>query len=176
MRAWGDWEAGMVNLLMLHDNITPPQLYLLQVIRSETADPESSVCSNTFVMKDYAEVLFSAERYKQKIEHMLTYLGKATTNGPSISFRGNCDLVHAFHVLKPLPEIQNWIDRCRGRHWPPIQLLAVARVAPCFLVPAGHPDSDYTHEEWRLSPNLIERMLMFGFNMTQLKCYVILTN
>ncbi|KAH3690808.1 hypothetical protein DPMN_191664 [Dreissena polymorpha] len=86
----------------------------------------------------------------------------------------NWDIVSAFHVRKPLPEIQHWIDRCRGKHWPPVQLLEAARIAPCFLVPAGHPDSDYKREEWRLSPNLIERMLTFSFNMTQTKCYIVL--
>ena len=55
---------------------------------------------------------------------------------------------------------------------PPAKLLEAARRSPSFLVPAGHPDSDYKREEWRLSPNLIERMLMFSFNMTQIKCYI----
>ncbi|KAH3691000.1 hypothetical protein DPMN_191485 [Dreissena polymorpha] len=31
MRVWGDWKAGMVNLLMLNDDMIPQ--YLLQVIR-----------------------------------------------------------------------------------------------------------------------------------------------
>ncbi|KAH3690736.1 hypothetical protein DPMN_192971 [Dreissena polymorpha] len=132
MNAWEDWIAGM-NLLLLHDDTTPPQQYLLQVTRS-------------------------------------------IKNGPSVSFTTNLDIVDAFHVCTLLPEIQLWIDKCRGRYWPPAQLLETASVAPCFLVPAGHPDSDYKRKEWRLSPNLIERMLMSSFNDTNKMLYCLKSN
>ncbi|KAH3896975.1 hypothetical protein DPMN_021158 [Dreissena polymorpha] len=32
MSVWEDWKSGMRNLLILHDDSTPPQQYLLQVI------------------------------------------------------------------------------------------------------------------------------------------------
>ncbi|KAH3740243.1 hypothetical protein DPMN_046944 [Dreissena polymorpha] len=168
MIVWEDWEAGMRNFLMLHDDITPPQQFLLQVIKEDTPEPVRSLCNDANVMKYSGEVLLSAERFKQENAHYATEFGEATKNGPSVSFIYNWDMVHAFHVLKPLPEIQYWIDRCKSRQWPPAKLLAAARVAPCFLVPAGHRDRDYKREEWRLSHNLIERMLMFSFNMTQI--------
>ncbi|KAH3716679.1 hypothetical protein DPMN_059405 [Dreissena polymorpha] len=173
MTVWDDWKIGMRNLLMLHDDTTPPQQYLLQVIQDYTPEPVTSLTHDTFVRKDSGQVLLSAERCKQEIAYKGRDRGEATTNGPSVSFIPNWDVVYAYHVRKPLHEIQHWIDRCRGRHWPPVQLLEAARVAPCFLVPAGHTDSDYKREEWRLSPNLIERMLMFSFNMTQIKCYIV---
>ncbi|KAH3740257.1 uncharacterized protein LOC127850612 isoform X1 [Dreissena polymorpha] len=174
MTIWEDWRAGMINLLMLHDNTTPPQQYLLQVIQDYTPEPMTSLTDDRFVRKDSGQILLSAERWKNNIAYELRDQGEATQNGPSVSVMPNWDIVDAFHVRKPLPEIQQWIDRCRGKHWPPVQLLEAARIAPCFLVPAGHPDSDYKREEWRLSPNLIERMLMFSFNMTQIKCYIVL--
>ncbi|KAH3740579.1 uncharacterized protein LOC127850667 isoform X4 [Dreissena polymorpha] len=174
MTVWEDWKAGILNLLMLHDNTTPPQQYLLQVIQDYTPEPVTSLTHDTFVRKDSGQILFSAERWKNYIAYKARDQGEAAKNGPSVSWMPNWDIVNACHVRKPLPEIQHWIDRCRGKHWPPVQLLEAARIAPCFLVPAGHPDSDFKSEEWRLSPNLIERMLMFSFNMTQLKCYIIL--
>ncbi|KAH3749985.1 hypothetical protein DPMN_184501 [Dreissena polymorpha] len=175
MTVWEDWKASMVNLLMLRDDTIPPQQYLLQVIENDTPEPVTSLISDMYVAKDTGRVLFSAERSKQRFEYEYKVRngGEVTKNGPSVSFVPNWDIVHAFHVLKPLPEIQRWIDRCRGRPWPSVHLLEAARLAPCFLVPAGHPDSDYKLEEWRLSPNLIERMLMFSFNMTQIKCYIL---
>ncbi|KAH3690727.1 hypothetical protein DPMN_192962 [Dreissena polymorpha] len=174
MTVWEDWKAGILNLLMLHDNTTPPQQYLLQVIAGNTPEPATSLTHDMYVRKDSGQILFSAERWKNNIAYEVRDLGEATKNGPSVSWMPNWDIVNAFHVRKPLPEIQHWIDRCRGKHWPPVQLLEAARIAPCFLVPAGHPDSDYKREEWRLSPNLIERMLTFSFNMTQIKCYIVL--
>ncbi|KAH3754196.1 uncharacterized protein LOC127848736 [Dreissena polymorpha] len=179
IRLWGDWKAGIINLLMLNDDITPPQQYLLQVIRNDTPEPMTSLWLDECVRKDSGEVLFSAERLKQHYEHCIikqrmARFGEAIKKGPSVSFVPNVDNVKALPVLKPLPEIQHWIDRCNSKHWPPAQLLDAARAAPCFLVPAGHQDSDYKREEWRLSPNLIERMLMFSFNMTQIKCCILL--
>ncbi|KAH3740502.1 hypothetical protein DPMN_047208 [Dreissena polymorpha] len=176
MTFWEDWKTGMNNLLMLHDDTTPPQQYLLQVIKPYTPEPVTSLTDDRLVRKDSGQILLSAERWKQHVEYenRAEGLGEATKNGPSVSFTPNWDIVNACHIRKPLPEIQHWIDRCRGKHWPPVQLLEAARIAPCFLVPAGHPDSDYKREEWRLSPNLIERMLMFSFNMTQIKCYIVL--
>ncbi|KAH3795071.1 hypothetical protein DPMN_148617 [Dreissena polymorpha] len=179
MSVWGDWEAGVSNLLMLKDDFTPPQQYLLQIIKRDTPEPKTCLCHGYFVKTDSGQVLLGAEIYKELltnhiIEHHSTNRENITRNGPSVSNQKNWDIVRAFHVCKPLPEIQQWIDRCRGSHWPPVQLLDAARIAPCFLVPAGHPDSDYKREEWRLSPNLIERMMMFSFNMTQIKCYIIL--
>ncbi|KAH3793560.1 hypothetical protein DPMN_147074 [Dreissena polymorpha] len=174
MTIWEDWTAGMNNLLMLHDNTTPPQQYLLQDIQDYTPEPVTSLTDDGLVRKDSGQILLSAERWKNNIAYKGRDAGEATKNGPSVSWMTNWDIVYACHVRKPLPEIQHWIDRCRGKHWPPVQLLEAARIAPCFLVPAGHPDSDYKREEWRLSPNLIERMLMFSFNMTQIKCYIVL--
>ncbi|KAH3897048.1 hypothetical protein DPMN_021232 [Dreissena polymorpha] len=174
MTDWRDWEAGMVNLLMIRDDITPPQQYLLQVIKKYTPEAVTSIYDERCVRKDSGQTLFSSERWKQTVEQNTAeaHLGEVTKNGPSVSYIPNWDIVEAFHVCKPIPEIQHWIDRYRGRHWPPAKLLEAARRSPSFLVPAGHPDSDYKREEWRLSPNLIERMLMFSFNMTQIKCYI----
>ncbi|KAH3740272.1 hypothetical protein DPMN_046974 [Dreissena polymorpha] len=38
-----DWRAGMENYLMFHDDNTPPQQYLLQVIRRDTPEPATSL-------------------------------------------------------------------------------------------------------------------------------------
>ncbi|KAH3716545.1 hypothetical protein DPMN_059269 [Dreissena polymorpha] len=174
MTDWRDWKAGMANLLMLHDDHNPPQQYLLQVIRIDTPEPETRLCDERFVRKDSGQVLFSSEQWKKQIDQINKDKGEMTKQGPSVSNIPNWDIVEAFHVCHPHSEIQHWIDRRRSRRWPPARLLEAAQVAPCFLVPAGHHDSDYNREEWRLSPNLIERMLMFSFSMTQIKCYIVL--
>ncbi|KAH3792244.1 uncharacterized protein LOC127840051 [Dreissena polymorpha] len=173
----GDWKARKnMNFLMLYDETMPPQQYLLQVIQFNTPSPETSRWFYNFVRKESGQVLYSAERCKQDQQHLIWTRGSGMTteHGPSVSWVPNWDIVQAFHVLKQLPEIQHWINRCRGKPWPPVQVLEAARVAPCFLLPACHPDSVYKREEWRLSSNLIERMLMFSLNMTQIKCYIAL--
>ncbi|KAH3897300.1 hypothetical protein DPMN_021487 [Dreissena polymorpha] len=165
----------MTDLIIIHNNdITPPQQYLLQVTRKDTPEPETSLCYDDVVRKNSVQVLLSSERFKQGEIHLYRNQEEAVRAGPSVSWVPGLDFVHAFHVCKPHPELQHWINRCRGRLWPPDRLLEAARVSPRLLVPTGHQDSDYNLEEWRLSPNLIERMLMFSFNITHIKCYIVL--
>ncbi|KAH3748821.1 hypothetical protein DPMN_183276 [Dreissena polymorpha] len=143
MAYWRDWEAGMENLLMLHDDTNPPQQYLLQVINTYSPEAVTTITDEILLRKYSVQVLLSSERCKQESEHLLSNHGDIIRNGLSVSAIPNWDMVTALHICKALPEIQHWIDRCRGRPWPPAQLLEAARVAPSFLVPAGHPDIDY---------------------------------
>ncbi|KAH3770352.1 hypothetical protein DPMN_171637 [Dreissena polymorpha] len=96
---------------MLHDDITPPQQYLLQVIRDETPEPKISVFYYTDVMQDSGEVLHSTEKHIEEIEHGISNLGEPIRSGPSVSLSDNFECVGALHVLKPIPEIQNWTFR-----------------------------------------------------------------
>ncbi|KAH3740456.1 hypothetical protein DPMN_047162 [Dreissena polymorpha] len=64
MTVWEDWKSGVLNLLMLHDSTTPPQQYLLQVIKVYTPEPVTSLTHDTYVRKDSGQILFSAERLK----------------------------------------------------------------------------------------------------------------
>ncbi|KAH3740262.1 hypothetical protein DPMN_046964 [Dreissena polymorpha] len=89
MTIWEDWRAGMKNLLMLHDNTTPPQQYLLQVFQDYTPEPVTSLTDDRFVRKDSGQILLSAERWKNVIEYENRDQGEATKNGPSVSFTPN---------------------------------------------------------------------------------------
>ncbi|KAH3740407.1 hypothetical protein DPMN_047113 [Dreissena polymorpha] len=50
---------------------------------------------------------------------MASRLGVVTKNEPSVSVYPDWDMLHAFPICTLLPEIQHWLDRCRGAHWPP---------------------------------------------------------
>jgi len=47
-------------------------------------------------------------------------------------------------------------------------------MCPCFLVPDGYHGSPTEQLEWRITPNLIERLLMFSLSMVPIKCLVVL--
>ncbi|XP_052286017.1 serine-rich adhesin for platelets-like isoform X2 [Dreissena polymorpha] len=123
MTDWRDWEAGIDNFLMLLDENTPPQQYLLQVFDKCKPEAATSIEDNMYVRKDSGQVLFSSERWKQDSEKILSDSKNREIfkNGPSVSGDPNWDIVSAVHVCKPLSEIRHWIDRCRGKHWPPAQ-------------------------------------------------------
>ena len=73
MTDWRDWEAGMDNLLMLHDDITPPQQYLLKIISKYTPGPVTSIYDERCVRKDSGQILLSSERVKQETEHDISH-------------------------------------------------------------------------------------------------------
>ncbi|KAH3740552.1 hypothetical protein DPMN_047258, partial [Dreissena polymorpha] len=62
MTIWEDWKAGMINLLMLHDNTTPPQQYLLQGIQDYTPEPVTSLTDDSGHLQAAVRVLEDVER------------------------------------------------------------------------------------------------------------------
>jgi len=93
MLHWSDWKRGMFNLLMVKDESTPAQHYLLQRVRSDEPLPERRVVgpddvidsqgpvflSNLYVIRTSAEV-FGADHLRR---------------GPSNSYDEDLDYVYA---------------------------------------------------------------------------------
>ncbi|XP_052239760.1 uncharacterized protein LOC127850624 [Dreissena polymorpha] len=76
MTVWEDWEAGMGNLLMLHDNTTPPQQYLLQVIQNYTPEPVTSLTDDSGHLQAAVRVLEDVERrYHSKVKAVCAFRG-----------------------------------------------------------------------------------------------------
>jgi len=175
MSSLADWQQGRMNLLMVRYEDTPPQHYLLQLFKNfvplpATAtdiddlpdfvtDPHGRVFySNLAVVKSYAE-LFGETHVR---------------HGPSNSPNEDFDLVSAFHCKTLPPEIMSWFTKMEHGYWPPVETLQAARMCPSFLVPVGYHGSRNQDIEWRITPNLIERILMFSLSMVPLKCLVVL--
>jgi len=95
-------------------------------------------------------------------------------HGPSNSFSKDWDFVDAFLCNTLPPEIMSWFTRMQHGFWPSQETLQAARMCPCFLIPDGYKGSPTEQIEWRITPNLIERLLMFSLNMVAIKCLVIL--
>jgi len=172
MLHWYDWKRGMVNLLMVKDESTPAQHYLLQRVRSDEPLPETRVVDPTDVIDSQGRVFLSNEwviRHCAKV-FSADYLRR----GPSISVDEDFDYVLAFRCTSLPPEILAWFDAMRPGYWPPPEVFEIARQCPCFLVPDGYRGSPTEHIKWRVTPNLIERHLMFSLNNVQKKCLIVL--
>jgi len=172
MLHWSDWKRGMINLLMVKDESTPAQHYLLQMVRSDVPLPETRVVDHDDVIDAQGRVFFSnlsvirvsAEAFGPKLMR----------RGPSISNHEDFDYVIAFPCNSLPPEILAWFDAMRPGYWPPPEVFEIARQCPCFLVADGDRGSPTEHIEWRVTPNLIERHLMFSLNNVQKKCLIVL--
>jgi len=168
-----DWKQGQFNFLMVRDESTPAQHYMLQVYRSDVPEPATVPLKAGFTELDsQGRVLLS---HNFLIDNAALYYGNNhLRRGPSNSDNEDFDNVFAF-VCNTLPsEIVSWFHKLTPRYWPSSEVLEAARQFPCFLVPDGHHASPNKHLEWRISPNLIERKLMFSLNMVQRKCLVVL--
>ena len=67
-----------------------------------------------------------------------------------------------------------WLTRRRPYNWPSRELIDRFKTQGCFFVCVGHPLSDESDKQWRMSFSLQERYLVSHFNSVQLKCYVLL--
>ncbi|KAL3887142.1 hypothetical protein ACJMK2_027095 [Sinanodonta woodiana] len=67
-----------------------------------------------------------------------------------------------------------WRDRIRPYGWPSQQQIRNIMTKGIFLVPVGSKQSEFEDIEWRYSFNEAERVLVRSFNLTQVKCYVLL--
>ena len=88
--------------------------------------------------------------------------------------RLTADRVYAFPCKTWPTQLLGWKERQKLYDWPAEEIKCVATLKGCFLVPVGHKLSYNSDIEWRLSPSLAERILMFSLNETQMKCYVLL--
>jgi len=172
MLHWSDWKRGMLNLLMVKDDSTPAQHYLLQRVRSDEPLPETRVAGPYDVIDSQGRVFFSSLYIISACADDIgaNYLRR----GPSLSNNEDFDYVLAFPCTSLPPEILAWFDAMRPGYWPPPEVFEIARQCPCFLVADGDRGSPTEHIEWRVTPNLIERHLMFSLNNVQKKCLIVL--
>ncbi|XP_052785811.1 uncharacterized protein LOC128221311 isoform X2 [Mya arenaria] len=172
MSDWVDWEAGMINFLMVKEETTPPQHYWLQIIRQDS--PEPIKYNGQMEKGPYVDGRFFFSNRNWHEGGVDRFGNRYKSSGPSRSFSDKWDFVLAFKCKVLPPEVDRWFRRPRCGQWPTPEMMKEASECSCFLVPVGHFESRNEDIEWRLSPSQIERILVFSFTTVQLKCYVIL--
>jgi len=172
MLHWSDWKRGMFNLLMVKDESTPTQHLLLQLVRSDEPLPKTRVTEPYDVIDSQGRVFLSNLSIIR--ESADAFGANHLRRGPSNSYDEDFDYVLAFPCTSLPAEILAWFDAMRPGYWPPPEVFEIARRCPCFLVADGYRGSPNEHIEWRITPNLIERHLMFCLNDVQKKCLIVL--
>ncbi|XP_052806140.1 uncharacterized protein LOC128235370 [Mya arenaria] len=166
-----DWEYGVETYLMVKEGNTPPQHYWLQYVREDSPEPNGYYGQEDGVPYEDGRV-FLSNRLEKK--DWVRFLGnRCVISGPSVSYSEEWDYVFALKCKQLPPEVEWWLQRPRSSHWPTREMMQDARECSCFLVPDGHFQSLNEGIEWRISPNQIERILVFSFTTVQLKCYVV---
>jgi len=172
MFSWADWQRRRLNLLMVREEDTPPQHYLLQWIRSYIPQPLTHFHHPNCVTDSQGRVFYSNMAVVRRFAE--EWGDRHIRRGPSNSPREDWDVVEALHCTTLPPEIMSWFTKMQNGYWPSEETLQAAQMCGCFLVPVGHHGSMNESIEWRITPNLIERLLMLSLNMVPLKCLVVL--
>ena len=174
MYSWADWQQGRVNFLMVRYEDTPPQHYLLLWIRSDIPHPVTHTDNPDFVTDPQRGVFYSNMTIVRRVAEVCGIHNEPhLRHGPSNSISEDYDFVAAFHCKTLPPEVMSWFTKMQQGYWPSQVTLQAARMCPIFLVPDGCHGSPNEQIEWRITPNLFERLLMFSLNMVPIKCLVV---
>jgi len=175
MSGWPEWERGRHNLLMVKHETCSPQHYRLQEARRDLplplTQPYNEYCVTDHDGKIYRSNKLYAHTMRRTVaDENLPYVHA----GPSHSWSEMYDFVDAYRCRTLPAECDSWFTRSRPGNWPTPEMLQVARELGCFLIPDGHCYSEHSAVEWRVSPSLIERHLMFSMGIIHIQCYVTL--
>ena len=124
-----------------------------------------TLATNTAYDYEGREVLIYTQNIKGDVVH-----GPARTI-PQTGFNAAVDKVVAFRCRKIPDCASEWFTRQRHYNWPTPEWIDKCKTLGCFFVYVGHPDSEESHLQWRMSFSLQERFLVTRFNSVQLKCY-----
>jgi len=168
-----DWKRGKENFLMIKDRTTPAQYYMLQEFRPDLPLPVDYTDTPSHRVTDEHGRVFLSNRVVH--DNCAELFGHDyIRRGPSHSTHKDFIFVLALRCSHFPPEILSWFNRPRLINWIPQAVMDAARRCPFFLVPDGHHASEKKDIEWRITPNLIERLLMFSLNIIQVQCLVVL--
>jgi len=173
MSGWPGWIRGKENLLMVKHATCSPQHYRLQEIRPDLPLPLTFPIDE-FDVRDADGIIYRSNREAGTLARQLAaILNMPHFNaGPSHSMLKMYDFVNAYRCGTLPVECESWFTRLRHGIWPTQEMLQTARELGCFLIPDGHCNSEYSSLEWRVSPSLIERHLMFSMHLIHMHCYV----
>jgi hypothetical protein len=167
---WSELEYGKRNLLMIQDENVSPGYCLLQELRDDAPLP--------FVVE-------TVDSYRDRMGRILLKntmfngLHNSVRNGPAHTIQDvpgvkDNDLVPAFPCHVRPVQAGHWLYQHREEHWPTNDMVQYCSNTSCFVVGVGKTGSVNEAFEWRISTSFAERCLMFNFNITQIRCYVLM--
>ncbi|KAL3855301.1 hypothetical protein ACJMK2_014517 [Sinanodonta woodiana] len=148
--------------IMVSDASTPPGYVKLQTMNRDSVLPRhhsfdsfgnSVLCSRNFYSANYWERHGPAHK-------------KICDSGHSVDF------VPAMRIRYWPCQASQWENRINS--YPSQAHILLIKQTGALLVPVGHPLSPESHLEWRISISYGEKILVWQFNSTQYKCYVVL--
>ena len=112
----------------------------------------------------------------------LTKFKKTARQGPSFEHwtiyedpsESGTDMVPSIHCAFWPKDASEWVERQRPFGWPTPHDVSTIVNFGCHLVGIGHPQSETSSLEWRISFSMAERALVWSFNHVQIQCYALM--
>ena len=137
------------------------QHYLSSSLMAQTLFPYI----NQYHSLDVPAIITKTARQGPSFEHW-TFL-----NDPE---EAGTDMVPSIHCAFWPDSAKEWIKRPRPFGWPmPNDVSSIINFG-CHLVAIGHPHSETSSMEWRISFSVAERILVWSFNHIQIQCYALM--
>ncbi|XP_052820398.1 uncharacterized protein LOC128246244 [Mya arenaria] len=134
------WQKGKPNLLVLRDELTPPQHCYLQRLRGDVPLPAVKTEGPDDVLIGDGRVLV-ANTWVEWHKAYSSGWFKITQHGPSITVNEEADNVYAYQCAELPEECQFMFHRPRPGHWPSTGIMERAREAGVFFVPQSYRES-----------------------------------
>ncbi|KAK3610351.1 hypothetical protein CHS0354_029822, partial [Potamilus streckersoni] len=168
---------GSTKYLMVTDHTTPPGYVKLQNVFIDIQYPIGNLQTDAIKLDRYGRsCLYNNSRYL-KPDTFPEHHGPANTNTEIFSASDpfkSVDYVVAVRNVSWPSTASEWKTRRRENNWPTQETVSTIVQSGTLLVPVGHTLSSERHLEWRISISYGEKILVWQFNSTQYKCYVLL--
>ncbi|KAL3859393.1 hypothetical protein ACJMK2_009616 [Sinanodonta woodiana] len=169
------WEPGSLRALMIMDDTTPPGYVKLQQVLDDIPVPIYNLQTGILMLDRHGRSCINNGVIFRKLDGINEYHGPAITmtNIPT-NIIISSDFVQAYICHSWPYTASEWITRHREHNWPSQETISIIQQSGTLLVPVGHKLSPEKHLEWRISISYGEKILVWQFNSTQYKCYVVL--
>ncbi|KAL3859616.1 hypothetical protein ACJMK2_009830 [Sinanodonta woodiana] len=171
------WERDSIAILMIMDDTTPPGYVKLQQVYDDIPVPIYNLQTDVIVLDMHGRSCVSNTPIPINIRDHVEYHGPAftvTDDVPESGASQSYDLVQSYRSHSWPTTASEWITRQREHNWPSQETISIIQQSGALLVPVGHKLSPEKHLEWRISLSYGEKILVWQFNSTQYKCYVVL--
>ncbi|KAL3882948.1 hypothetical protein ACJMK2_029250 [Sinanodonta woodiana] len=162
------WIPGIKTLLIVRDDSTPPGYVKLQNVYRHLPWPIYNNYDELLNLDRHGRFLLRNDQYGIKVNNC---------HGPANTMDYGyitADLVCGMRLRTWPDQVSQWLTRNRRHNWPSHQTIRLIQETGALLVPVGHKFSQEQHLEWRISISYGEKILVWLFNATQYRCFILL--
>ncbi|KAL3859406.1 hypothetical protein ACJMK2_009629 [Sinanodonta woodiana] len=175
LRDLHSWKPGSRAALMIWDDTTPPGYVKLQQVFDDLPVPMYNIQTERLMLDMHGRSCIYNNTRFLKPDRYLEHHGPALTMTKSQnSIITSYDFVYAYRSHSWPYTASGWIPRHREHNWPSQEIISLIQLLGALLVPVGHTLSPERQIKWRISLSYGEKILVWQFNSTKYKFYIVL--